>query len=521
MAKSTNRARVLLIIALALLAIVVPYLVAWRISPAGTVFTGFLINPIDGFSYLAKMRQGFDGSWRFELPYTADPGSGSFLFIFYLALGHLSRILDIPLIVTYHGSRVILSAGFFVLLYLFYDRMFEENGLMWGGFLLSLFGSGLGWLAITVFNRQSIDVWVPEAFPFLSAYTNPHFPLAAGAFIGGILLVYLRGQQTWRQWILASICGFVLGAVLPFVTVPLFLVLGAWIIWERLRIKAAKPSGWLLQEPLRLTFLALGALPWLVYDYWLSVNHPVLSHWNMQNLTPSPPLIDTTLGFGFVFWVALISLLWRPWRAGRTGRLFTIWYLLGFILLYAPLPYQRRFGMGLYLPMAGLAVWWLRERFVGERRFRLAMVVLLASSIPTLLLVMLAGTTAVARGEEAILFSTNELKAYEWIESQVPSESLVLTDPKHGNRLPAFAHVRVLYGHPFETPDAEFWRDSVRSLLAWEGAVDAALDVLDEYSVAWVLYDRTIEPGSESQWIKTLPVRSTFDGIEVLEIIVR
>lgn len=521
MEKYTHQARVVLIIALAVLAIAVPYLIAWRISPDGTVFTGFLINPIDGFSYLAKMRQGFDGAWRFELSYTADPGSGSFLFVFYLALGHLSRILDVPLIVAYHGSRLFLSTAFFALIYLFYNRLFEENSLRWGGFLLSLFGAGLGWLALIVFNRQTIDLWVPEAFPFLSAYTNPHFPLAAGVFIGGVLLVYPRGQQTWRQWVLASICGFVMGAVLPFVTIPLFIVLGAWILWERLLIKGSKLSGWLLQEPLTLFFLVLGALPWLVYDYWLSVNHPVISQWNAQNFTPSPPLIDTALGFGFVFLVAIISLLWRPWRAGRTGRLFTVWFVLGFILLYAPLPYQRRFGMGLYLPMAGLAVWWLRQRMVAESHYRLALAGLMASSIPSLLLVMVAGTTAAARGEKAILFSKYELEAYEWIANQVPSKSLVLTDPQHGNRLPAFADVRVLYGHPFETPDAEFWRKSVQSLLAWDGAVDAALDILDDYGVDWVLYDRSIDPISMPYWITTLPVRSTFNNIAVLENVVR
>jgi len=59
-----------------------PYLLAWRWAPEGTRFAGFLLNPIDGFSYLAKMRQGADGGWLFRLPYASDPGDGVLLFIY-------------------------------------------------------------------------------------------------------------------------------------------------------------------------------------------------------------------------------------------------------------------------------------------------------------------------------------------------------------------------------------------------------------------------------------------------------
>ena len=66
------------------------------------VFGGFLLNPLDGNSYLAKMQQGASGSWRFTLPFTPEPGEGAYLFLFYLALGHLCRLtgaavdMDVP-----------------------------------------------------------------------------------------------------------------------------------------------------------------------------------------------------------------------------------------------------------------------------------------------------------------------------------------------------------------------------------------------------------------------------------------
>jgi len=68
-----------------------PYLAAQRAAGSEFVFGGFLLNPVDGYSYLAKMLQGFQGSWRFHLPYAADPGQGAYIFGFYLFLGHLDR----------------------------------------------------------------------------------------------------------------------------------------------------------------------------------------------------------------------------------------------------------------------------------------------------------------------------------------------------------------------------------------------------------------------------------------------
>ena len=42
------------------------YLWAYQSSGNEYEFGGFLLNPIDGNSYLAKMYQGWLGNWRFQ-----------------------------------------------------------------------------------------------------------------------------------------------------------------------------------------------------------------------------------------------------------------------------------------------------------------------------------------------------------------------------------------------------------------------------------------------------------------------
>ena len=84
-----------------------PYYLAARGGGEDYVFAGFLMNPLDGNTYLAKMYQGYQGNWKYTLPYTAVKGEGAYLFEFYLFLGHLARLFDLPLIIVFHLARLL------------------------------------------------------------------------------------------------------------------------------------------------------------------------------------------------------------------------------------------------------------------------------------------------------------------------------------------------------------------------------------------------------------------------------
>ena len=61
-----------------------PYLYAYLVAPDDMQFTGLLSNPMDGNSYLAKMRQGAQGKWLFHLTYTSEDHEEAFIFTYYL-----------------------------------------------------------------------------------------------------------------------------------------------------------------------------------------------------------------------------------------------------------------------------------------------------------------------------------------------------------------------------------------------------------------------------------------------------
>src|SRR5260370_26629828 len=83
-----------------------PYLLAYLWTPPGHHFAGFFFIADDATTYLAKMRQGANGSWLWNDPYTSEPHGGVFLFSFYLLFGHLAALLHLPLIAAYHLARI-------------------------------------------------------------------------------------------------------------------------------------------------------------------------------------------------------------------------------------------------------------------------------------------------------------------------------------------------------------------------------------------------------------------------------
>jgi hypothetical protein len=247
--------------AVLLVAVLAPYVAAWRAQPSGFVFPGFLVNPIDGFSYLAKMRQGAAGHWTFRLPYAADPGPGAFLFLYYLLLGHITRILGAAPVAAYHAARILGAAAMLAAAVLFFRTTLAGHATRNWALGLVLFGSGLGWLGAGI-GRLPIDLWVPEAIPFLSAYANAHFPLSSAAMLIAMTTLTAPVLKPGIRWAGAALAGVVLAVVQPFAVLPMIAVGLVWGLWMRLRpVPVAVPEGLQRQQGLAgVAFLAASAV---------------------------------------------------------------------------------------------------------------------------------------------------------------------------------------------------------------------------------------------------------------------
>ncbi len=187
---------------------------------------------MDGNSYLAKMYEGWRGDWRFTLPYSAALSTGAYIYTYYILLGHLSRLLGLPLIGVFHAARLLGAIFLFWVLWGFLDNLNPQGRHNRIIYALACLGLGMGWLAFP-FGVATSDFWVAEAYPFLSAYTNPHFVL------GLALLVWLltirpaawdrfppRRLEVWGGALVALLASAVLGSLSPFALVLALAILG-------------------------------------------------------------------------------------------------------------------------------------------------------------------------------------------------------------------------------------------------------------------------------------------------------
>ncbi|OGO17073.1 MAG: hypothetical protein A2Z14_09235 [Chloroflexi bacterium RBG_16_48_8] len=499
----------------------VPYgLAAIQVKPDG-VFGGFLVNPVDGFSYLAKMRQGYEGQWLFRLPYTVEPGEGTFIFIYFLFLGHLSRWMGIPSIYLYHLVRFLGSVFMYSTAFILVAKLLRTKILRWWAYGILLVGGGFGWIGLP-FGLLASDLWIVESIPFLTAYANAHFPLAAALFLALVLIMLLKNRASYLDMSAAILLSTLLAAIQPFSMVTLFVFLFLWLVWETW-IEAKEREGFLWKNAMRgkwLLYLAMmaGALPWFIYDYWVTVHHPQIAAWNAQNVTPSPPIFNYILGFGGIFILAIFGIVKGQFRTKREERLLLVWVIAQALLLYAPFDLQRRLSLGLYFALVILAIITLDKIKLNPRKLHLVLPVLLILSIPSNLVVIGSGIAGVIKKDPFVVLDKNEMKAYQWLSSNADQDEIILAGPSAGNRIPAFANLRVFYGHPFETVNAEEQRIFVEEAFSAENFHDRSIEELQRIGVSYVFYGPEERALGRPEWLEILEVIYVSGEYSIYEI---
>jgi len=404
------------------------------------------------------MFQGWQGNWRFTLPYTANSGEGAYLFIFYLGLGHLARIFCLPNIIVFHLARLLGAIFLLWTLWRYFGALFSKSRPRKFAFALAALGSGMGWLLIA-FGLLPSDFWVAEAYPFLSAYANPHFPISLSLLLWFLMPPLDRKLRGW-QFALISIGALVLSILSPFGIVVVSLVLGCDFL------RRALQKNWSWNIFWRLLCIVIMGLPVMLYDLWVVAADPVLAGWNAQNQTPSPPIWDLLISLSPALILAIVGawgvVRWRKQK--RTTEIgstenwipLILWVGLGLLLLFIPWSLQRRFILGIYIPIAGLSA--IGMEFLAsdrQRRYRILVVVVFILAIPTNLIVLLAGIQAINTNDPKIYLTKEEHQALAWIDENTDDGALVLSSPEMGLFIPAHTGRQVIYGHPFETVNAD------------------------------------------------------------------
>jgi len=447
--------RLPLILGAALAAITaIPYLYAYAVQPSGHVFVGFFYLWDDATTYLAKMREGWEGSWAWQNRYTTESSPTAYLFVFWIVLGHVAAVAHLPLIVVFHLARAaaafaLMAGGWLFITHFVADRTARRFAM----FFLA-FGLGLG-LVIwavgkpVVFDGQTeaLDLRMPELSAFYSVLALPHFAWSGVFAALGVpltLKAIQRGNITLG--LLAGLAWLGQASIHPQMPV----LMGGAALVATLWRRPASARGWVAGA----VAFAIPA-PYVLYSYLAFVGNPEVLRWTFHSKNAvAPETISLLVALAPQLLLAAFGVPGAIRRRTREDIFLLAWLVLLAAILWLPNPagdLRRRFFDALYLPLVVLAARGMYDailpRLRSLRAKRLIPFSYVAVSAIGSAFLLLAPLSVAAQPQYAM--TTAEYNGLSWLGSQPTGR--VLCMPGVGLYVPAYSSDTVYVGHYDET----------------------------------------------------------------------
>ncbi len=478
-------------------------------------FMGVLSNYRDGATYLSKMLQGYEGQWLVNFRHTPEDHNAIFIQVLYPALGHVARLVNIPPIAIFHVARVIASLVMYLGLYYLGATIWPRVRSRRIFFAIVALGSGLGWLLLFTGDTSAPDLSIPEMYPFFSSLVNVHFPLtiACLALMVSTLIVVFRPGSTFLPQVnngglLVGLLSFTISVLYPQALVPLAIAVGLYVLlfWLHQKRLTIRELRWGL-------LIVLPALPMATYLVAIVNYNDAVRIWNTQNFTGAPSPVALLFGLGVPLLIALPGIWQALRRFEQDGdRLMLMWILAIVVAMYLPTNVQRRFAVGLMIPIAyfvtrSLEVFWFK--YVNRRwRYRLFILVVPAMTMSYVFVLMssVSATGPFLQRDYAVVL--------QWLRTQTRSTDVVLASPETSIWIPGWVGSRVVYGHPYETLDATAKEQAV---LAWFGGEleSACAQLLRDYNVRYILYGPQERALGQTNCLDSLTEVAQFGSVQV------
>lgn len=479
----------LLILFLWIFILIFPVLFGYFNTSNEYQFGGLIFNPIDGYSYFAKMQQGYSGEWAFQLPYSPKANNDIFIFTLYIFFGHISRILGVSIPFVFHFFRILFSVLLFFSLSTLLEKIFKDDDIFYKGALISLlFGGGLGWIYF-ITGDLPVDFWVAEAFVFLSAFSTPHFSLTI--LLMSLFAIFIIEKKKYPITnLMVFFMSIVLVSISPFASIIIGIIYGIDII---LRKELSKEKF--------IPFIIYGfpAVIIGVYQFVKIRSDQVLNIWNSQNVTTTPSILNlfiTFLPFLAGSIIIIISIRKKINTLDHPIKLFISWIIIAFILAYVPFNLQRRFLVGIYIPLV-IIFWYFLKEYLRENqkpKSKLLIGLLVFIVLPSNMLIFSGSVNAIKNFDKYFYIKNSLIESLNWANTNVDSKSIFLSNEEQGLLIPAYGNFKVVYGHPFESINAEVVRKEVEKFWTKKMSQELSFEFIKNNHVDFILcnYDNLI-----------------------------
>lgn len=430
-----------------------PYLIAYFNTPKNYTFTGFVFGTIDNYTYISKMSNAERG-WVFLNNYSYGNNYGGYHFLFYILLGKMSILFNIPYILMFHISRLILAVIFVIVLYDLLNiigvvDIRKQNIVV----CVTLFTGNFQWLNDIVSLIMNTNVQngylCPELIPQLTLLYIPHFILNMIFLMKIIKYTVLYKNNRIKNGTVISIYLLASALVHPFSAVSFGVYSGSYIFLQDIINKRANIKNFLL-----LFILALAPLPYLSYSLYAFTHYETLIEWNKQAIVTLGSFHSRLYIQGIFCIIPYILVLIKAnWKKDRS--VITWFMTLALCLTHLPFRCSLRFleGVGLCsIVLLGLLIY---EKFNIPKFIKVGLIFfLLFNSIWLAIEPIFFNTSTIS-----VYISNKNVEVQQYIKKNVSYNDLILCDYNTGVHLPAYTGNRVVLGHHHESEEVYKWID--------------------------------------------------------------
>ena len=447
-----------------------PYLYGYLSSNDYFLWSNYT-NVGDITVYLSLMEQASIGKFFLANLYSHDLAYSLMVQPFWLFLGLLVKLSQLPKIFIYQVARIVFGFCLLIFLYLFLAYFVKDVWQRKIGFLLLAFGSGIGAFlhplfvefsshlnGLEIINQISADLFLPELNVFVNIFHSPLLPLA---LLVELLIFYLfiNSELKLNYWLITGLFLLVLflGFFHPYdlITVAFvssFFVLIIWYFHLLTKQKVVDLKPLILR--LGIIFSAFGAI--FVYYLILFKFDPFFPVWNQTNFTESPPIFRLLTGYGLIFIFALAGIYFWPKKNDWKFIFLLSWLLINLFLAYLPFSQQRRVLSTVFIPLvifASLGAVKFLDLFFSRIKLKIIpylitiflFFILALSNIS----VLVSNLIFYQRHDEAFYFPASYYQAALRLKAEKPST--ILATPRVANPMPAITGDKVYIGHLHQT----------------------------------------------------------------------
>jgi len=457
MSASVKEYRWALIVSILLLAFgSIPIIAGYAAQTPDQRFIGTFYDEPDYAVHMGMLHYGEQGGWDYQLRFTAEPHTTAYVRLFYVLLGHLLGWVHLPATILFQIARLGFGLLACLSIYRLLVRIFPSVHQRRLAFLLTLLGSGVGWLQVLFAwvptKIAPVDLWLIDAYPLFSINLFPHFAATIAALAIAITAFLDHSiHPRWQNLAVIMACAIFVQIVNPiaFILADVAMVaIFAFASWQKRSIH--------IPLALSLGLIAVIQIPLLLYSLTLLTRDPAWIIYTRQDATPSPPPLYYLLGFA-LFWPFAIAGALKAFRQKDTGLGWAVaWTICAFGLAYAPVNIQSRFLLAITLPLAVLATlplldfshWLSRKLRLGM--YTGAVLITALASMSTLLLVGTSSMGMAAR-PPALFQPTELVQAVDWLGMNGGSNDVVLASQPTSLLVAIRTPLRLYSGHVMET----------------------------------------------------------------------